>query len=99
MDITDKGLEYLREAIVKQAADDYIEWRSKLYRITEHGRVYHLETEQTFVKRLKEVTKFFKSRRYARLCDIDGEYFLTRLNEKFEKEIVPMIDKEMKKNV
>lgn len=98
MDITDKGIENLREAIVKQAADDYLYWSGKLYRITEYGKAYSKETKYTFIKRLKEVRKFFRSRKYRTLCEIDGEYFLERLEDKFRKEIVPMIDEEMKKD-
>ena len=75
----------LRCGIIYQAAYDYLEWRKKLHKIDEYGRVYRFITREELVRNLEEVNRFFNSEWYRQLCDIDAQYITDQLDKEFEE--------------
>lgn len=80
----------LMNAIVKQAADDYISTKKSLYKINNGFHTY-IDVEKkndridVLETRLKEVMAFFNSKWYKALCKIDSEWLIQKLDEKVEE--------------
>lgn len=74
---SDKGLEELRFAIIKQACIDYSDALTYL-----RGRTPSLSEEYiAAIKRKKECEAFFRSEYYSILCNIDGEHLMKKIRE------------------
>jgi hypothetical protein len=69
----------LAEAIVAQAAKDYLELRKFLHN-TREGKEARKAT-----KELRDIRKFFNSRWYKTLTEVDGNYLMERLDKEFEE--------------
>lgn len=70
-----KAVENLANAIIIQAANDYLESKKDLY---QYGYAFEVES------RLIDTTKFFKSQWYDVLCSIDGTRLMRMLDKEFE---------------
>ena len=65
-------LEDLAHAIIVQAAEDYRKAQKKLKVFLDHKEAQAV---------IREIERFFNSRWYAQLTDIDGKMLLKRLKE------------------
>lgn len=74
-----QGCIELAEAIVAKAGEDYIEYRRDLETIKE-GKERDL-----LLKKLNEVERFFRSRWFTVLTELDGKKFKATLDEKYEE--------------
>ena len=87
-----KDYEELLSAIVQQAAFDYLTIKQKMWRL-ENGLYRGKKKKEDYIRlldrKLKELTDFFNSSYYEIICKIDGGYMIRKLNEKFEKEMIP----------
>lgn len=75
---TYNGYEHLAAAIVKQACEDYLHIRKRLYRIngfTADGRILR--------GRLKELERFFESDWFGILSNLDGVELQKNLDEMY----------------
>ena len=67
-----RNWEDLAQAIIMKAGEDYRKaWR----------RVRHFPDQKGAQATIREVEKFFRSRWFAQLTDIDGEMLIKRLRE------------------
>lgn len=95
-----KDYEELLNAIVQQAAFDYLSIKTKMWRLENglyRGKRNKNDYRRLLDKKLKELTDFFKSSYYEIICNIDGDYMIRKLNEKFENEILPDMMKNHKR--
>lgn len=96
MNITDKGLDNLRLAIVQQAAEDYLEYKKQLYKIRNSKSDFNALLRRSLAGKVTHLIKWFHSDYYQSLCDIDGDYMIEQLNKKF-REWVDSPDSQKKK--
>lgn len=87
---TNENYVELMNAIVQQAADDYVSAKKNLYKINNGLHTYTDVDEKNeridiLESRVKEVTRFFKSNWYKALCKIDGKWLMQKLDEKVEE--------------
>ena len=61
-------------AIVKQAAEDYLEAKKQFY-LGDRSASY----------KIASIRRFFRSEWYSILCSIDGEYMIKALDEEHER--------------
>ena len=95
-----KDYEELLNAIVQQAAFDYLTIKQKMWRLENglyRGKKKKEDYRRLLDRKLKELTDFFNSSYYEIICKIDGSYMIRKLNEKFEKEMVPDMIKDSKR--
>ena len=95
-----KDYEELLNAIVQQAAFDYLDIKAKMWRLENglyRGKKNKNDYRRLLDRKLKELTDFFNSSYYEIICKIDGGYMIRKLNEKFEKEMVPDMIKDRKR--
>lgn len=78
MKITPEGCERLANAIVKQAADDYLSVKARFHRSDDDWK----DTVSGRKKKEDELVKFFHSDWYELLTDLDGDTLIRLLNEK-----------------
>lgn len=69
----------LAEAIVAQAAKDYLELRKFLHN-TREGK-----EARKAAKELRDIRRFFTSRWYKTLTEVDGNYLMEKLDKEFEE--------------
>ena len=79
--IDNDGVMNLCNAIVEQAAKDYLKAKKGLY-LKNPKNKSRIEKLQW---RLEETTNFFRGKWYRTICTIDGEYMLQKLDEEFEE--------------
>lgn len=79
----------LTNAIVKQAADDYVIAKKCIYYLNRLSRVGAISGYRPLIDRVKEerdsIIDFFHSEWYRSLCKVDGEWLLNKLDEGFEE--------------
>ena len=79
----------LGEAIVEQAAYDYLDLKKDLHRIeigTFYRKVKNIElTKRKLKTELKDVIKFFGSDWYYQLTPLGHSVLISKLDEKFEE--------------
>ena len=73
------GCTALGEAIVAQAGIDYLDIRKQL-EIIEDG----IE-KKILEKKLNEIERFFKSKRFELMTEVDGDHLKAILDERFEE--------------
>ena len=88
-ELDDEGVALLAEAVVAQAAKDYLKTKKDLFNVNPlfQGRVERLQWK------LDSAVKFFRSKWYRTLCAVDADYLMKKLDEEFE-EWVKSSDKE-----
>ena len=79
----------LANAIVAQAAKDYMEYKQKLHKIKLGLRKYKDDVEKNhavnqYKGRLGDIVRFFKSKRYKEFTSVDPQVILNGLNREFE---------------
>ena len=83
-------------AIVKQAADDYLEAKKVLY-LEKKNYNPNEERISECRKMIRDCKQFFKSEWYSRLVPtIDGEYLIKQLDEEFEERKANNFEKKKK---
>ena len=85
MKLCQEGIDNLRCAIVKLAAEDYLELKKRIYKIDHYGRVYTGNTREDFVYELKRIERFFGNEWYVQLCDIESAKLIVMLDAEFEE--------------
>lgn len=87
--LDDEGVALLAEAVVAQAAKDYLKAKKDLFNVNPlfQERIKRLQWK------LESAVKFFRSKWYRTLCGVDADYLLKKLDEEFE-EWVNSSDKE-----
>ena len=76
MDIYDEGIERLADAIVVQAALDYLESKKSIY---QHGDTFNMRNLVT------DTTIFFNSEWFSLLCKLDGTGLRRMLDKEFDE--------------
>ena len=84
IDLTNENIDILRYAIVKQACEDYLEIKKKQY-VADSIRSDSEKYKKKLDKYYDKIMKFFNSKYYHQLCDIDTSVILMMLNGEFEK--------------
>ena len=102
MELTKRGCDNLREAIVEQACKDYLELKEHLYLLENYRWVLDMsksreELMNEFTWKLNEIVNFFNSEWYKMLCSINAAWLIRNLDEKFETETKAKIDRKMAK--
>lgn len=89
MTICKQGIENLSVAIVQLAAEDYLEYKKKLHKIDNYGRVYKKDGKvirrEHFEHELDLVIDWFYSDMYSALCCIDANRMFDELDRQFEE--------------
>ena len=89
MTICKQGIENLTVAMVQLSAEDYLEYKKKLHKIDNYGRVFMEDGKpikrERFEHELDLVIDWFYSDMYSALCDIDPNRILDRLDKQFEE--------------
>ena len=94
--------ENVTNAIVEQAAADYMRYKKRKYKLNTY--IYKYRGERIlgerrikFIhecdRRIAEVLNFFNSEWYSAICNIDKKYLLDRLNAVYDEELVELIIK------
>lgn len=78
--LSDKGLDDLRFAIIKQACKDY-EASLKYLRNHQHG--WQSSKKIQMIRLREDCESFFRSQYFALLYDIDGEEVMRMIRKKF----------------
>lgn len=86
MSIQNDGYVNLANAIVEQAAKDYLMYKKRLYLMGDNGDPYDerkgvLDTRD----KLMDVERFFKSKLYITLTNLNSEVLVKKLNHEFEE--------------
>lgn len=79
-----EGIDNLREAIVEQAARDYLELR-KMYHVIKRISDRPVALRKSILVKLGEVLKFFSSKWYRELCDLNAEELMEKLDDEVER--------------
>ena len=79
--LDDEGVALLAEAVVAQAAKDYLKAKKDLF----NANPLFQETVKRLQWKLDSAVKFFRSKWYRTLCSIDADYLLKKLDEEFEE--------------
>ena len=80
-ELDDEGIILLAEAIVAQAAKDYLKAKKDLFRVNPLFR----ESAERIQWQLNSAVMFFRSKWYRTLCGVDPDYMLRRLDKEFEE--------------
>ena len=89
--------ENVTNAIVEQAARDYIRCKKRKYKLNTY--IYKYKGERILGERrlklirecdrmIDDVLRFFKGEWYSAICKIDSKYLLDKLNAVYEEELV-----------
>lgn len=86
MSIKNDGYVNLANAIVEQAAVDYLKYKKRLYVLGDYDDPNEFRGEIIkYRRKLKEVERFFKSKWYSTLTDLNAEVLVRQLDEEFEE--------------
>ena len=86
MSIRNDGYVNLANAIVEQAAKDYLMYKKRLYILGDDDDPNEFRGEVIrYRNKLNDVRKFFKSKWYKTLTDLNVEVLVGRLDEEFEE--------------
>ena len=86
MSIRNDGYVNLANAIVEQAAKDYLMYKKRLYILGDDDDPNEIRGEVIrYRNKLNDVRKFFKSKWYKTLTDLNVEMLVRRLDEEFEE--------------
>lgn len=86
MSIRNDGYVNLANAIVEQAAKDYLMYKKRLYILGDDDDPNEFRGEVIrYRSKLNDVRKFFKSKWYKTLTDLNAEVLVGRLDEEFEE--------------
>ena len=86
MSIRNDGYVNLANAIVEQAAKDYLMYKKRLYILGDDDDPNEFRGEVIrYRNKLNHVRKFFKSKWYKTLTDLNAEVLVGRLDEEFEE--------------
>ena len=86
MSIRNDGYVNLANAIVEQAAKDYLMYKKRLYILGDDDDPNEFRGEVIrYRNKLNDVRKFFKSKWYKTLTDLNVEMLVGRLDEEFEE--------------
>ena len=90
MKLCKEGIENLSVAIVQLSAEDYVEYKKKLHKIDNYGRVFktnkgHPISREYYAKKLSDLVDWFHDDMYAAICKIDADRFLGMLDRQFEE--------------
>ena len=86
MSIRNDGYVNLANAIVEQAAKDYLMYKKRLYILGDDDDPNEIRGEVIrYRNKLNDVRKFFKSKWYKTLTDLNVEMLVGRLDEEFEE--------------
>ena len=86
MSIRNDGYVNLANAIVEQAAKDYLMHKKRLYILGDDDDPNEFRGEVIrYRNKLNDVRKFFKSKWYKTLTDLNAEVLVGRLDEEFEE--------------
>ena len=86
MSIRNDGYVNLANAIVGQAAKDYLMYKKRLYILGDDDDPNEIRGEVIrYRNKLNDVRKFFKSKWYKTLTDLNVEMLVGRLDEEFEE--------------
>ena len=86
MSIRNDGYVNLANAIVGQAAKDYLMYKKRLYILGDDDDPNEIRGEVIrYRNKLNDVQKFFKSKWYKTLTDLDVVMLVGRLDEEFEE--------------
>ncbi len=84
--------ETVTNAIVKQAAQDYMRYKKRRYKLDTYIYKYRgerrLKLMQECDRMIADVLNFFKSDWYSMICNVDSKYLLDKLNSVYEEELV-----------
>lgn len=86
MSIRNDGYVNLANAIVQKAAEDYLSYKKRLYLMGYDGDPYDerkgvMET----LDKLKDVERFFKSKWYMTLTNLNSDVLVRKLDQEFEE--------------
>ena len=86
MSIRNDGYVNLANAIVEQSAKDYLMYKKRLYILGDDDDPNEIRGEVIrYRNKLNDVRKFFKSKWYKTLTDLNVEMLVGRLDEEFEE--------------
>ena len=86
MSIRNDGYVNLANAIVEQAAKDYLMYKKRLYILGDDDDPNEIRGEVIrYRNKLNDVRKFFKSKWYKTLTDLNVEMLVRKLDEEFEE--------------
>ena len=86
MSIRNDGYVNLANAIVEQAAKDYLNYKKRLYILGDDDDPNEIRGEVIrYRNKLNDVRKFFKSKWYKTLTDLNVEMLVRQLDEEFEE--------------
>ena len=86
MSIRNDGYVNLANAIVGQAAKDYLMYKKRLYILGDDDDPNEIRGEVIrYRDKLNDVQKFFKSKWYKTLTDLNVEILVRKLDEEFEE--------------
>lgn len=86
MSIRNDGYVNLANAIVEQAAKDYLKYKKRLYILGDDDDPNEFRGEIIrYRDKLKDVKRFFKSKWYETLTNLNAEMLVGRLDEEFEE--------------
>lgn len=86
MSIRNDGYVNLANAIVEQAAKDYLMYKKRLYILGDDDDPNEIRGEVIrYRSKLNDVRKFFKSKWYKTLTDLNVEMLVRQLDEEFEE--------------
>lgn len=86
MSIRNDGYVNLANAIVEQAAKDYLMYKKRLYILGDDDDPNEIRGEVIrYRDKLNDVRKFFKSKWYKTLTDLNVEMLVRKLDEEFEE--------------
>ena len=86
MSIRNDGYVNLANAIVGQAAKDYLMYKKRLYILGDDDDPNEIRGEVIrYRDKLNDVRKFFKSKWYKTLTDLNVEILVRKLDEEFEE--------------
>lgn len=86
MSIRNDGYVNLANAIVEQAAKDYLMYKKRLYILGDDDDPNEFRGEVIrYRNKLNDVRKFFKSKWYKTLTDLNVEMLVRQLDEEFEE--------------
>ena len=84
--------ENVTNAIVEQAARDYIRCKKRKYKLNTYIYKYKGERRLKLIREcdrmIYDVLRFFKGEWYSAICKIDSKYLLDKLNAVYEEELV-----------
>lgn len=84
-----KDVDNIREAIVRQAAEDYLLYKKRLYKL-DRGLIRIKDSKQVTERDLDRVIDFFYSEWFMMLCPYDPNAIFDQLDSQFDEWVVEM---------